>query len=209
VSVTDPLLLPPISPKISDSQRAKVFAAEEDMEQRLELPPASAGDIEVIADIVGVVPAITHDGCKATYWRGGRVDIGRATTMPGYLHECAHHLTPLVFPPHGVEWVAHFFELLEKYAGVRGDYEAAFTAHEVRQTVEACRVRARKDALYFSNKERGCLARVVVDAPPQSFICQLLDVEPDLLRVSDENGEFELDISRLRYVSATLSAPLT
>lgn len=202
---TDPLLLPPLSPKISDSQRAKVFAAEEHVESALSLPPASIGDIEVISDILEIEPAVTNDGKQTGYWRGGRVEFGQQTTLPGYLHEAAHHLTPEIFPPHGIEWVANFYKLLGKYTDWHDDYVRSFTEHKVRQTVEAALKRARKDAIYFANKERGCLARVVVDEPPQSFVCQLLDVEPDFVRLADDSGEFAVDVDRLRYVSATLS----
>lgn len=204
---TDVLDLPATPPKISDSQRAKVFAAEEHCERRLKLPPASRADIEVIADILELDLRDPVEGRRVSYWRTGEVEVGAAATLPAYLHEGAHHLTPDIFPPHGIEWVANFYGLLSKFTEWRPEYQRSFDVHKVRQTVDACVQRARKDAIYFANKESGCLARVVVDDPPQSYVCQLIDVGSNLITVFDGDIELELDMNRLRYVSATLSTP--
>lgn len=192
-------------PKISDSQRSKVFSAEKQAEKLLRIGPADIDDVESIADLAGIEMLIGGDGTGTRYFHDGHVEVGKAATLPGFLHVIGHHLTPRIFPAHGVEWVQRFYGLLETHTDYLATYEEQFTVHSVRQTIDALRKRARKDAVYFTNKECGCLGRVLLDDPPQDHVCQLVAVEGQELIVLDDEGEFSIDLERVRYVSASLS----
>lgn len=209
---TAPMDLPAEAPTISDAQRSRVIAAERVLERE-----HGAAGVDAARDVVGEVTAAADvealtvqvvDGSAAVEYR--RRDavllVGEEATLPAILHELAHHLTHPAFPAHGAEWAANFLALVERFLSV--DHAHAYRFEFDRRNVHhepGIRIhRVRKGATGAVNKESGVLAKLVVDDPPESMLCQILAVDRGGLKVRTREGERYLENERLRYVSYAL-----
>lgn len=214
-AATDPMLLPPEAPTISDFQRAKVLRAEAELSSS---EPAAARDAveEAAAEATelggGSVTVEWGEAGRGSTYRKlsesqGLIIVEEGASMHSVLRSTSHHLVHPVFPPHGVEWVRAFLASLERHLGpeVRRAYERAYEDLEVHSDPSVRIKRVRKSALGAVNKERGVLARVVADDGPESVICQLLELLDDALLITNHRGERRLDLSRLRYLSYKLT----
>lgn len=209
---TAPMDLPAEAPAISDAQRSRVLAAERALER--EHSPAGVDAARDAVDEVTAaagVDALTVqavDGTAAVEYRRSSATllVGTGATMPAILHELAHHLTDATFPAHGAEWAANFLALIERFLSVEHGhaYRAEFDHRSVHYDPAIRIHRVRKGATGAVNKERGVLARLVVDDPPESFLCQILAVDRGGLSVRTPAGERYLENERLRYVSYSL-----
>lgn len=209
---TAPMDLPAEAPTISDAQRSRVLAAE----RALECEHGAAG-VDAARDVVDEVTAAAGvealtvqvvDGSTAVEYRrrSSQLLVGEEATLPAVLHELAHHLTDPTFPPHGAEWAANFLALVERFLSV--DHAHSYRYEFERRSVHfepGIRIhRVRKGATGAVNKERGVLARLVVDDPPESVLCQILAVDRGGLLARTRVGDRYFENERLRYVSYAL-----
>lgn len=205
--------LPSEAPSVSDAQRSKVFAAEAALER--EHSAAGIGkardvvdEITAAADVASLTVQTVDDSAAVEYRRDAAVLlVGEHATLPAILHELAHHLTPPVFPAHGVEWVTNFLGLIERFLSTE---HATFYRHEFEKRQVHCDAairihRVRKGATGAVNKEQGVLARFIVSDPPEAILCQILSVDRDGILVRNADGERYLENEVLRYFSYSLS----
>lgn len=206
---TDPFRLQPAAPTVDDTQRSAVLRAEEAAKAALEPWPAVEGAVlEVVEDVTRDGRPLTlsreGDGEGVEYWRHqGLLVVEAGASMFDVVHEASHHLVDGVFPTHGVEWVNAFLRLLRSHCGaeVADAYVREFDTANVHRTVEWQLYRVRKTARGKTNKERGAVARVVMDGPPQQVVCQLLEMHDSGLLVLNEEGEELLPFERVRYLA--------
>lgn len=205
---TDPLLLPPEAPTISDAQRARVLAAEASVASApagLVWARRTVERVTIGADVASLAVQLA----EATSYDRGRslLELSQQATKAAVLHQLAHHLTSPTFPSHGVEWVGHFLGLAERYVGVAAarEYRAAFEREQVHSEVADRVRRVRKSAIGVANKECGALTRLIVDDPPEDIVCQLLSVDRAGLLIRTVGGDLHVPNERLRYASHSLS----
>jgi hypothetical protein len=206
---TDPFRLQPSPPTVDDTQRSAVLRAEEAAKRGLTPWPATeAAVLEVVEDVTrdGRPLTVHHegDGEGVEYWRSqGLLVVEAGASLFDVVHEAVHHATDPVFPTHGVEWVNGFLRVLRAHCGaeVADAYVSEFDGANVHRSVEWQLYRVKKTARGKTNKERGAVARVVLDGPPQQVVCQLLEMHDSGLLVLNADGEELLSFERVRYLA--------
>jgi hypothetical protein len=206
---TDPFRLQPTAPSIDDTQRSAVLRAEEAAKRGLKPWPMTEGAVlEVVEDVTrDGRPLTVHyegDGEGVEYWRSqGLLVVEASASILDVVHEASHHAVDAVFPTHGVEWVNGFLRLLRSHCGaeVADAYLHEFDAANVHRTVEWQLYRLKKTARGKTNKERGAVARIIMDGPPQQVVCQLLEMHDSGLLVLNADGEEVLPFERVRYLA--------
>lgn len=190
-----------------------MLKAEVAARQVLDPWPATEGAVlEVVEDVTrdGRPLTVHHegDGEGVEYWRSqGLLVVEASASLFDVAHEASHHLVDPVFPTHGVEWVNAFLRLLKAHCGaeVVNTYVDQFDGAGVHRTTEWQLGRVKKNARGKTNKERGAVARVVMDGPPESVVCQLLEMHESGLVVLGVNGEEVLPFERVRYLACDLT----
>lgn len=206
---TDPFRLQPTPPTVDDTQRSAVLAAEATAKAALGPWPATESAVlEVVEDVTrGGRPLTVHhegDGAGVEYWRAqGLLVVEAGASLFDVVHEASHHAVDAVFPAHGVEWVNRFLRALRSHCGgeVADTYLSAFDEVNVHRTVDWQLHRVKKTARGKTNKERGAVARVVMDGPPEQVVCQLLEMRSPGLLVLGVDGEELLPFERVRYLA--------
>jgi hypothetical protein len=198
--------LPP--PPISDWQRNKVIAAEDEVAAGLGRVGAAeaAALARRAAEVAGLPePVVSID--EGAPWRvghrGGAVELaGLAWAPTDVLHAVAHSGIPDAFPPHGAEFAAALVGLCERLCPeAAGPLAAAMDARGVHRDARERVARARRTAVYATGKESGVLSRIVLDGPPEVVVAQLYGVGDQQLMVRDADGVREVALERLRYFS--------
>lgn len=144
-----------------------------------------------------VVAGYTNEDARLVFFepKGLRDDIA--------MHELAHHLTPEVFPYHGVEWVRTYLRLLKRWCDPRVEQvvQAEFRAAKVHMTSDKRMQRARRVAVNIANTRPGTRVNIVMDAPPQAASVMIVgQSKDDGVLVELGTKRLWLPWNRLRYL---------
>ena len=191
---------------MSDTQRARLLAAEEDVwnaDERLDL--AGAHDLVEEAGIVRgldltLVPVAGDGHVKVFRTRdGGEIWAPSwALRRLPLLHEVAHLLVHPLFPAHGAEFAAELLELVRAHASpaLETRLRAAFTARGVHHCPDQRRARARRDAVFYANNRPGTLLEIIAADPPELIVGAIQLCASEMVHLGDEL----IALNRLRYV---------
>jgi hypothetical protein len=198
---------------VSDFQRKKLVDAEERVWRAAEGVP----DLNSILSDDRVVH-ISDEVCSALGERLVRVELDDDAQHLSYwhadarlilppwarrplpvLHALTHHVVNPIFPEHGAEYARQLLVVLERFGSpdLAARMRAEFDAMQVHYDPAVRARRVRRSAVFAANNERGVLAELILDDPPEAILGPVQEVRGGILIIGDR----EVELDRARYIT--------
>jgi hypothetical protein len=207
---THPLDLPCSAPQVVDSHRGAVLRAEASLSLSDRGPNLALDSaVELLERLGARVGSRGREGgrARATFEGGGVVLEGSSWPAAAVVHAAAHAAVHPAFPLHGIEFVQAFVAALGAELGPSAAeaHAVAFEDAGVHSTPSIRSWRVRRAVTGAIWKERGVLARVVCDDPPEDLVCQLLELRGEEILVRTAECVRAIPLERCRYFACAHS----